>query len=552
MSALPGNTYHHIQISGNARVLLGNAVGQVTDSTLATRADYVGQYANSSLRPVTNYVPRPRLHQKIKEQLHDQKDNDGRDYTRVLVVYGLGGAGKSQLVLQYIQEYRRDYIAVFWIEAGSKETIERDYVQIYQLLYGRQADAGQAIVKVEEAVPAVKRWFQGREGRTDTIDNNQHRSYIDLEYFIPNAPGIHIIITSRSSTAKEIIQLEAVEVAEIEALEATELFKRSAKIKEAGQKILEEISAIGQDRLEVDDQRQLSLFALELVADTTAKKGIDLSYRIRVVPHVISCFTAFFQLYEALGETAEEILGMINRIGDFLYRLGRWTEAYEIQIFHFTKVEKLLGKKHPDTLTSMNNLASVLDNQGKYEEAEGIHRQALALREAELGKKHLSTLRSMNNLVSVLNYQGKYEEAEGTYRQALALSEAELGKKHPDTLTSINNLAVLLGHYGKYEEAEGTYRQALALEEAELGKKHPHTLISMNNLASVLNHQGKYEEAEEIHRQALALKEIELGRKHPSTLRSMNNLASVLDSQGKYEEAEEIHRQALALKYGAA
>ncbi|KAI4167531.1 MAG: hypothetical protein LQ343_007129 [Gyalolechia ehrenbergii] len=251
MSALPGNTYHHIQISGNARVLLGNAVGQVTESTLAARADYVGQYANSSLRPVANYVPRPRLHQKIKEQLHDQKNNDGRDYTRVLVVYGLGGAGKSQLVLQYIQEYRRDYMAVFWIEAGSKETIERDYVQIYQLLYGRQADIGQAIVKVEEAVPAVKRWFQGREGRwlvvldsADTIDNNQHRSYIDLKYFMPDALGVHVIITSRSSTAKEITQLEAVEVAEMEALEATELFKRSAKIKEAGQKILEEISVI--------------------------------------------------------------------------------------------------------------------------------------------------------------------------------------------------------------------------------------------------------------------------------------------------------------------
>ena len=60
---------------------------------------------------------------------------------------------------------REDYRAVFWIEAGSKETIERAYIEIYGLLYGRSTEAGQETVKVEDAVPAVKRWFQGREGR---------------------------------------------------------------------------------------------------------------------------------------------------------------------------------------------------------------------------------------------------------------------------------------------------------------------------------------------------------------------------------------------------
>ncbi|KAL8719781.1 MAG: hypothetical protein Q9181_008020 [Wetmoreana brouardii] len=248
--ATGGHTYHNIQISGNARVLLGNTVGQATESNLAARADYVGHYANSSLRPVPNYVLRPGLHQKIKEALHDP-DNDQEDNARILAVYGLGGMGKSQLVLNYIQEYRRDYQAIFWIEAGSKETIERDYIQVYRLLYGRQTDAGQGIVKVEDAVPAVKRWFQGRNGRclvvldsADNIDNNQHESYIDLGYFMPDTPGVHVIVTSRSSTAKEITHLEAVEVAEMEASEATELFKRSAKMTEAGQDILREIGDI--------------------------------------------------------------------------------------------------------------------------------------------------------------------------------------------------------------------------------------------------------------------------------------------------------------------
>ncbi|KAL2058053.1 hypothetical protein ABVK25_001671 [Lepraria finkii] len=211
----------------HSQIFQGNFHGLTINPTAAIQippSTYKGHYANASLRPVPNYVPRPRLHQKIKEQLHDLKD-DGVEEMRILVVWGLGGAGKSQLVLNYIREYRRDYAAVFWIEAGSKESIERDYVQIYRLLYGRQIDAGPGMMRVEDAVPAVKRWFHGREGRwlvvldsADTIDNDQDNSYIDLEYILPDAPGLHVIITSRSSTAKEMTALEAVEVAEMEPL----------------------------------------------------------------------------------------------------------------------------------------------------------------------------------------------------------------------------------------------------------------------------------------------------------------------------------------------
>ena len=48
----------------------------------------------------------------MKEHLHDLKD-EGVEDVRILVVWGLGGAGKSQLVLNYIREYRQDYTAVF-------------------------------------------------------------------------------------------------------------------------------------------------------------------------------------------------------------------------------------------------------------------------------------------------------------------------------------------------------------------------------------------------------------------------------------------------------
>ena len=62
----------------------------------------------------------------------------------------------------------------------------------------------------------------------DTIEDDQQISYIDLDYYIPDAPGAHVIITSRSSIAKEMTTLEAVEVADMKPPEAVELFQRYA------------------------------------------------------------------------------------------------------------------------------------------------------------------------------------------------------------------------------------------------------------------------------------------------------------------------------------
>jgi hypothetical protein len=44
-------------------------------------------------------------------------------FVSILVVQGLGGSGKSQLVLNYVREYREDYAAVFWVKALRKQSL---------------------------------------------------------------------------------------------------------------------------------------------------------------------------------------------------------------------------------------------------------------------------------------------------------------------------------------------------------------------------------------------------------------------------------------------
>ena len=53
------------------------------------------------------------------------------------------------------------------------------------------------------------------------------------------------------------------------------------------------VHAWGQDRLEVDRQRQLSSLALELMADVTTRDQIDPGHQLRLVPHVMASLIRF-------------------------------------------------------------------------------------------------------------------------------------------------------------------------------------------------------------------------------------------------------------------
>lgn len=88
---------------------------------------------------------------------------------------------------------------------------------------------------------AVKRWSHGRTVRplvvldsADAIDDGDDESYINLEFFLPDAPTADVIITTRLAWAAEMMTLGAAEVGEVETMEAAELFQKCAKPKSPG------------------------------------------------------------------------------------------------------------------------------------------------------------------------------------------------------------------------------------------------------------------------------------------------------------------------------
>lgn len=182
----------------------------------------------------------------MKERLHGTIEQRGRS-SKILAVCGLGGAGKSQLTLSYVETYRDDYTAVFWIDAGTKVRLEADYKQIRNLLYiSKRTD-----IDIRTCVAEVKQWCHHKQGRwlfvldsADDIDDPHSSAYIDLRRVVIDTPSADVIITTRSQSAKDMTNLEAVQVAELIPAEARELFLRRSKLSSSLEDICEEVNEV--------------------------------------------------------------------------------------------------------------------------------------------------------------------------------------------------------------------------------------------------------------------------------------------------------------------
>ncbi|MDY6936611.1 MAG: tetratricopeptide repeat protein [Cyanobacteriota bacterium] len=143
--------------------------------------------------------------------------------------------------------------------------------------------------------------------------------------------------------------------------------------------------------------------------------------------------------------------------------------------------------------------------------------------------------------------QGLYEIAQPWGERCIEAVTNQLGPEHIDITTSYNNLAYLYKSQGRYQEAEPLYVKALELRKRILGEKHADVATSYNNLASSYYAQGRLREAEPLYARALMLRKRVLGEEHADVATSYNNLASLYYAQGRLREAKRLYEQAWEL-----
>jgi hypothetical protein len=173
---------------------------------------------------------------------------------KTVVLYGLGGIGKSSIALEYSFRYSNSYTAVFWVDVTSGTSMSSSTRSILEHIvaeyarqgfpYGQIASVlalvgllgqGGEISTDAAAEPrlagAVKKWLAAKNNKTWLlILDNYDDDGVDIHLLLPTCDAGNVIITSRKSDLQTFGITVPVE--EIDEESGMKLFVKSANLQE--------------------------------------------------------------------------------------------------------------------------------------------------------------------------------------------------------------------------------------------------------------------------------------------------------------------------------
>ncbi|EXK77979.1 hypothetical protein FOQG_17325 [Fusarium oxysporum f. sp. raphani 54005] len=180
------------------------------------------------------YTERSSLSKRLEEKLNEPlKESD--QVAHAVAIHGLGGAGKTQLALRYVEEHKLRYDTILWIDARSEATIRSSFrrcaqdLKLWTETYSTMP--GLVVLRDDPAVRVVLSWLQNRNQLHDEwliILDNADDLNGGVRDVIPAGVCGSIILTSRDSESVEILPLgsQQLRVDIMEPLESISLLLR--------------------------------------------------------------------------------------------------------------------------------------------------------------------------------------------------------------------------------------------------------------------------------------------------------------------------------------
>jgi len=538
-----------------------------------------------------------------REKLHELFVNNSE-----VVVIGMPGVGKTELVLQYARKHLLDYQGgICWLQAKDWTVKLIDFAKVYNPNFDLPNS-----LRTEGKLAAC--WRQWKEGEVLLVLDDVTDYKQQVKPYLPESTRFKILITSRQRFGKTVLVLDVLspeaalnllkvlvgtERIESELEQAEELCQwlgyLPLGLELVGLYLVQEeylelslgdlLSQLRGKKPHSNRQVGIKHRALKNAEETmTADLGIeaafDLSWeRLDKKTQDLGCLLSLFalapipwSLVESMDSDFSVSLPAVRRSVE---ERDDWQEERDnLSRSHLLKfVEKDTYRLHQLIReffrVKQNNLAS--GKQQKQNFAQVMAAQSRTIKSdltqdlvqeiapliphlAETAKTLLEWVKD-EDLIGIFTGLGKFSESQGLYQEAepwlqqcIEVAKSRFGSEHSAIANSLNNLASLYDNQGRYTEAEPLYRESLAMCKRLLGEEHPSVATSLNNLASLYRDQGRYAEAEPLYRDALAICKRLLGNNHPDIAQSLNNLAELYRFQGRYAEAEPLYRDALAMR----
>jgi tetratricopeptide (TPR) repeat protein len=529
----------------------------------------------------------------------------GEQTTKVAIT-GLGGIGKTQLVLALVYRIREKYrnCSVIWIPATNMESLHQAYLDVARRL---------SIAGCEEEKADVKRLVQGYLSKESAgqwllvFDNADDINMWIAEAgsgpgsgrlieYLPRSNQGCIVFTSRDrKTAVKLAHQNIVEVPEMDEVVATQLLQKclvNPGLATSGsdtKDLLEELTylplAIIQAAAYINENGITFADYLLLLADQE-EDVIDLlseefeddgRYHNIKNPVATTWLVSFEQIRNRdplaadylsfmccidskdipqsllpSGPSRKKEIEAIGTLNAYSFITKRPADAaldlhrlVHLSTRNWLRKEKLLTSSTERVIRRLEEVFPDNDHKNRSVWRMYLPHARYILESNLVDKDWQSRMDLLWRYGMCLLEDGRWNEAEAAIAEVLEIDKRDLGTDHPDTLVSMAKLASTYRKRGRWNEAEELQLQVLEMRKKKLGADHLGTLNSMAKLASTCRNQGRWNEAEVLQLQVLEARKTKLGVDHQDTLTSMANLASIYQDQGQWDKAKELKVQVL-------
>ncbi|KAJ7927304.1 hypothetical protein B0H13DRAFT_2556773 [Mycena leptocephala] len=516
--------------------------------------------------------------QIILEKMH-QYFNQGLGKQQIYVLYGLGGAGKTQISLKFIAESSH-FTDRFFLDASTTETIDMGLKTIA------------TTSKIGHSSQDALKWFAAKQDHWLLFFDNADDPKIDLNKFLPKCDHGNIVITSRNPGLRGYGQHS--QVSDMNETEAVDLLLKCASqdTSSVNKQIATEIVKAGAFILEsgaLDTYLELYIKnRARLLSERPAQTHDDYSWTVYTTwkmsfDKLTLPAAMFLQLcsflhregisedifsraaeykFPSWGPSKEELQKPLEFLSYLLTLTGEWDPLCFLKLTNEIKAYSLISFDSERKVFSIHPLVhawgrTIITDPELYHSIMGA---ILGMTISEIPKLdiQLASLRLLPHVESVLGVNrafspdfkteyamvfyraGKHTEAENLQMAVLEKQKQIRGDDHSDTLLAMNELALTYQNLGEFKKAEQLQVVVLEKRKQLLGDDHPETLIAMGNLAGTYRQLQEFTKAEELESVVLERRKQLLGDDHLDTLRAMANLAATYGQLKEFTKAEEL------------
>ncbi|KAL5631737.1 hypothetical protein ACGC1H_007293 [Rhizoctonia solani] len=494
---------------------------------------------------------------------------------RVCVVYGLGGVGKTQLVLNVIERTWDEWDHIIYVDASSVESIESALTA-----FGTANKSG-------EVHTDVIRWLETCGKRWLVAFDNADTASTNLRQYIPaRGRGSSVLITTRLPDLARLARGPdcVCHLSSMNQLDGTALL---LKLICSGNQPMMDDDKTSTDQL-VQDFGGLALAIVHAGAYIAHSPGMTIakyrflfqSQRQRMLDEYNklpatakldergdTVYTTWRMCYDQLQPVSRELLWLIA----YLHHDGIFEDMFK------RAAQYMHSRSYPLPLTELElqaqnhvtqSLSTFIDSDGNWDTVRFTQAMADLTAYSLIDFDRLNLSYRVHVLVhdwakTVVPHTPKLAIECTAVMLSLSIDwkedieslafKRQLGLHVTNVLTQSPNLGANYAYYyqevyyctGQWKQRAPLVQHSYHVFQQELGGDHLETLVAMSGLAGNYSRLGQANEALHLRTQLLSAHKRLLGEEHPETLTCMNNLARTYSHLGRYHEAEQLHVQEL-------